>query len=712
MTSQTPSSSYKKQLLDLLTVHLPDMLWVKDLEGTYIYANKSICENLLMAENIEEPIGKKDVFFAMREREKHKDKPDWHTFGELCFNSDLDVISKNKAMRFEEYGNIKGKLMYLEVHKAPFYDEEGNIIGTVGSGRDITEYKSMQLNLEKESYKLNEAQRIGNIGTWELDLTTGKATCSDTLYKIYGEDKTMYIPTLENHESFCEYDDIKKVREKIKLCIRNKIIVEINFKIHRKDGKKIHLLSRVEATFNSDGKAVRLLGSSMDVTYDVKLKQTLQKQKEIFEYQANYDLLTKLPNRALFLDRLQQAIYHARRNSKKVAVLFIDLDHFKEINDSLGHNVGDNVLVGIAKRMRKELRDTDTIARLGGDEFCVILNDIKSNQDISQVIKEGMKILEEPILINEHVLHVGMSIGISIYPQDGKDKITLLKNADAAMYSAKANGRNTYMFYDKLMTDNATEHLTIERKIRNGLKNDEFKPYFQPQIDARTGELKGMELLVRWQVDGETISYPNQFLPIAQKAGLIAELDRYLMNKAMAIYTNWKEEGLCTGKLAINLVPTNLESNDFVDVLVEMLHENNCLSSCIELEVTEGSVMNNPEEAIKRLKKLDDMGISIAIDDFGTGYSSLSYLKKFPIKKLKIDRSFVMDIPENEDDKGIVKIIINLCEILKIDVIAEGVETKEQENFLVENGCHMIQGNLYSKPLSSDDMYQYLKAFC
>jgi len=706
------SSEYSESLVKLLSKNLPDMLWVKDIEGNYLYANEAICNGLLMAKDTNEPIGKNDVFFATREREKHKDNPTWHTFGELCFNSDLEVIAKNKPMRFEEYGNVKGKMMYLEVNKAPFYDDDGKIIGTVGSGRDVTDYKLTQIALEEETHKLNESQRIGNIGTWEIDLITGLATWSDTLYRIYGEDKETYTPSVKALAKFLSYEDNKNIRNSVKKCIRNHSIEEMPCTVNRRDGKVVHLLTRSEAIYNDEGKAIKLLGSSMDVTAEVELKNVLKKQKENFEYQANHDILTKLPNRVLFLDRLKQSIYSAKRSNKKIAVLFIDLDHFKEINDSLGHDIGDGVLIGIANRMKNKLRDSDTIARLGGDEFCVILNNINEISDIAKIIEEGMRVVEEPILMNEHVLHIGMSVGVSMYPEDGQNEIELLKNADAAMYKAKANGRNTYWFYDESMTKDATKYLILETAMRKGLKNNEFLPYFQPQVDMETNSLVGMELLVRWQHPEKGLISPSEFIPIAQKTGLIVDLDRYLLDKSLALLSSWKKAGLKTVKLSINLVAKNLEDSSFCDVLIDIIKKHDCDVSDLELEVTEGSIMKNPESAIVKLNNLKNLGLSIAIDDFGTGYSSLSYLKKFPISKLKIDRSFVMDIPKDEDDKGIVKTIIGLCEILKIDVIAEGVETKEQTCFLLENGCKQAQGFLYSKPLSAQDMFEYLKASC
>ena len=578
---------HNSELLKLLTLHLPDMLWVKDLNGVYIYANQAICDGLLMAKDTQEPIGKGDVFFALREREAHKDKPDWHTFGELCFDSDQTVIDNNKAMKFEEYGNVKGKLLYLEVYKAPFYDKDGKIIGTIGAGRDITKLKKIQLDLEKS------------------------------------------------------------------------------------------------------------------------LKE-LDKQKKELEHQANHDALTNLPNRVLFLDRLEQAISLSQRHNKKVAVLFIDLDNFKEINDSLGHDIGDKILVEFTSRMEKKIRRSDTLSRLGGDEFCIILNDINSVDNVSNFITDSMKTSKDPFIIGNNTLYIGMSIGVSIYPNDGHSANTLLKNSDAAMYEAKGNGRNTYCFYDKKMTERAFERVFLETALREALEKDELIVYFQPQINAQENKLVGMEALVRWQHPTMGLITPDKFIPLAEITGMIVELDRIVIKKALTQFVKWYKDGLNPGKLAINLAIKQIEEDDFIEYIKELLDSQECAYENIEFEVTESQIMNNPDKSIEVLNQISDFGISIAIDDFGTGYSSLAYLKRLPINKLKIDRSFIKNLPEDAEDIAISKTIISLCSSLNLKVIAEGVETEEQKELLLENGCKFIQGYLYSRPLPVSKMTQFL----
>ena len=578
---------HNSELLKLLTQHLPDMLWVKDLDGIYLYANQAICDGLLMAKDTDEPIGKGDIFFALRERELHKDKPQWHTFGELCFNSDIDVIKNNQAMKFEEYGNVKGDLMYLEVYKAPFYDKDGNIIGTVGAGRDITKLKKIQSDLQRSLKILDE-------------------------------------------------------------------------------------------------------------------------QREKLEYQANHDALTNLPNRVLFLDRLSQSIKIAQRDNKEIALLFVDLDHFKSVNDSLGHTAGDKILVDFSQRLSKKIKTTDTISRVGGDEFCIVLNDVENLESLSDFILDILSISKEMYTLQDDTIYLGMSMGIAMYPHDGVDANTLLRDADSAMHKAKDSGRNTYYFYDEQMTKKAQEKVFLETQLRNALLKDELVVYFQPQMNGQTNQIVGAETLVRWEHPELGMIYPDRFIPLAEATGMIVQLDRIVMRKALSQFNKWHKEGLNPGKLSLNLAIKQLEEKDFINFVKNILVQEECSYTNIEFEVTESEIMKNPDKSIKVLQELSDLGISISIDDFGTGYSSLAYLKRLPIKKLKIDKSFVDNLPHDAEDVAITKTIINLCKSLNLKVIAEGVETLEQKDFLLNNGCAFIQGYFYSKPLDTNNMTKFL----
>mgnify|MGYP002266590929 CR=1 FL=1 len=454
---------------------------------------------------------------------------------------------------------------------------------------------------------------------------------------------------------------------------------------------------------------INIVCYSQDITQRKTAEDKLNRQKDILEYQAHHDGLTQLPNRLLFYDRLSQAIEKAKRNNSKLAIFFIDLDRFKQINDSLGHGLGDEVLQLVASRLLHIIRKEDTLARLGGDEFTILMEDLNNAQDASILAQKILKSLVEPMLISERTLYVSSSIGISLYPQDGDDPANLLKYADAAMYRAKDEGRDNFQFYLAEMTEMASEHIALETSMRQALNNEEFIVYYQAQTNGLNDKLIGMEALVRWEHPIMGLVSPAKFIPLAEETGLIIPLDQWVMKTAMNQIVQWYKEGLKPGVLALNLAIKQLQQKDFIDILGEMLHETGCRPEWLTLEVTESQIMTNPEKSIVILRQISDMGIEVAIDDFGTGYSSLSYLKRLPIDKLKIDQSFVQGLPDDEEDLGISKAVISLAQSLKLDVIAEGVETQSQKDFLVESGCIDIQGYFYARPMPADKMEMVLR---
>jgi len=439
------------------------------------------------------------------------------------------------------------------------------------------------------------------------------------------------------------------------------------------------------------------------------LEQKVKQRTKELAHQAYYDTLTQLPNRALFNERLEHGIEKAKRRGENLALFFIDLDRFKHINDSLGHQVGDEVLCTVTKRLQSIIRKEDTLSRLGGDEFTIILEHLQEPQNAAKLAQKILHVLEEPLKMNEHQLYVSTSIGISIYPQDDNDANNLLKNADAAMYKAKEEGRNTFQFYSSEMTAIAFAKVMLQGSLRQAIDNGEFTVYYQPQIDAIKEEVIGLEALVRWEHPTEGIISPSHFIATAEETGLIVEIDQFVMTQAMKDFIQWQNQGLKPVKISLNLAAKQLANNRCIEHLQEKLELNNFNPLWLELEVTESDIMRKPEEAIAKLNKIHHLGIKISIDDFGTGYSSLSYLKKLPIDKLKIDQSFVCDIYTNEDDRAIVKAVIALGKSLGLELIAEGVETQEQKIFLVENGCENIQGYYYAKPMNFHDTMEYLE---
>ncbi|MEA3420002.1 MAG: EAL domain-containing protein [Campylobacterota bacterium] len=441
----------------------------------------------------------------------------------------------------------------------------------------------------------------------------------------------------------------------------------------------------------------------------IESAEMLEEQKAVFEHLAHHDTLTSLPNRILFRDRLEHAINIAKRHSKKLAVLFMDLDHFKEINDSLGHQLGDEVLQIIAERLRKELRGSDSIARLGGDEFTVLIEDLKDDSEIGKVAQKLIQAVKEPIIVKSHKLYLTVSIGISIYPDDGEDAETLLKNADAAMYSAKRSGRNAYHYFSKEMTDQAFERVMIEASMRRALEEEEFVLYYQPQINSKTGELNGLEALVRWNHPEMGLVPPEKFIALAEATELIVPLGEWVMRTAALQIVAWKEDGFTPTCVSVNLSVKQLRHKGVVSMIENILQETKCKPNWLELEITESYTMQNPNQSIELLKRIRKIGISLAIDDFGTGYSSLSYLKRLPISKLKIDKSFIDDIPGSKEDEAIVGAIVSMAESMSLGVVAEGVERDVQKAFLQQVGCNIIQGYFYAEPMPADEITEMLK---
>lgn len=470
------------------------------------------------------------------------------------------------------------------------------------------------------------------------------------------------------------------------------------------NGKEYFAELAVSPLFDNEENCIGIIESARDITMHLQAQNKLRKQKDVLHHQAYYDGLTGLANRVLFNDALEEGVSIAKRNHTRLALFFIDLDRFKQINDSLGHDMGDIVLKEVSQRLKAKIRSTDTLARLGGDEFTILMEDFKTPHDAALLGQKIIHVLEQPIHVEGHTLYVSSSIGISLYPEDGDDASHLLKYADAAMYKAKKEGRHNYKFYSSEMTDLAFERVQMETNLYQALKNEEFLVYYQPQIDGYTDKLIGMEALVRWQHPSKGLIDPDKFLFIAEDTGLIVELDRWVMKTAMTQLVEWYKKGLNPGKLALNLARKQLQEEDFISMLYDMLIEVGMKPEWLELEITESAIMNNPQQAMAVLKSISELGVELAIDDFGTGYSSLSYLKKLPINKIKIDQSFIRELPFDEKDAGITKSIIALSKSLNLRVVAEGVETSEKRDFLVENGCIHIQGYFYSKPIPADKM--------
>jgi len=424
---------------------------------------------------------------------------------------------------------------------------------------------------------------------------------------------------------------------------------------------------------------------------------------------ASHDSLTDLPNRSMLNERLKHALHQGARYNRGIAVMFIDIDRFKVINDSLGHSAGDRMLQDCARRLTECLRESDTIARLGGDEFVVMIENFTAPRDAIVVAQKVLVGMAKPFFVDGQEFLVSASIGISTFPDDGADAETLLKNADIAMYRAKDLGRNNYQFYSAQMNKHTFERLAMESSLRRAVERNEFLLHYQPKLDLRTGAIAGVEALVRWQHPDWGMVSPAQFIPLAEETGLIVQIGEWVLRTACEQSRKWREEGIPALRIAVNLSARQFAQKTLLRDVGKIIAESGLTPESLELEITESLVMHNPEQATQTLEELKAMGISLSIDDFGTGYSSLSYLKRFPLDCVKIDRSFIKDIPVDADDMAITKGVIALGHSLRLKVVAEGVETAEQLDFLRANDCDELQGFFFSKPLPSEEVTTFLK---
>jgi len=436
---------------------------------------------------------------------------------------------------------------------------------------------------------------------------------------------------------------------------------------------------------------------------------TERKEAEAFiNFQAYHDLLTRLPNRALFKDRLELAITHARREQQTLAVMFLDLDRFKIINDTLGHAMGDRLLQAVTQRLESCLRKGDTLSRFGGDEFTLLLPSIRGPEDASQIARKLIKILKTPFLLGEHEVFVGVSIGIAIYPDAGDSMDQLIQNADIAMYHVKAKGKDSYSFFSESMSVDSTHRLHLERDLRLALDRNELRVFYQPQVCASTNQIVGLEALVRWQHPERGLLYPGDFLGLAEETKLISQLSEQVLDQACHDVGQWIRAGHQDLRLAVNLSPVEVEHPRFVETLMERVKACKFPPGNLEIEITENVIMNDLEQISQKLRELAGLGVRIAIDDFGTGYSSLNYLHRLPIHTLKIDQSFVQGIHSGVDDVCIVNAIIAMAHGLKLEIIAEGVETEKQLEYLRTLRCHQVQGFFYGPAQPATDISKLL----
>ncbi len=580
-------------------------------------------------------------------------------------------------------------------HISRFTDADGNPAGIIGVLTDITDFKQITQALEASEGRFKALTESAMDIVTVLDVNGIILYQSPSVTHLLGHDPREMIG--RSQFDIVHRDDVEPMRVMFRELIeRGEMMRPLEFRVLTKLGAWRTLESIGKNCLDIDN--VRgIIVNTRDITERKAIEQRIQ-------YLAYHDALTELPNRSLMQDRISQAISAAARSANRFAVMFIDIDNYKNINDTLGHDAGDELLRQIAQRLVESVRSHDSIARQGGDEFIVLLDQLEGQPGASRVAQKILDALRVAFLVGHSEQHVSGSIGIALYPEDGADAPTLLKNADTAMFHGKSVGKNTFQFFTPQMNTAAKRRATMESNLRVAVKNGDFKLVYQPQIDLNSGEIVALEALVRWVSEQSGNVMPSEFIPLAEETGLINDIGLWVLREACQQARKWLDAGLPRRRIAVNLSARQLTDRRFVELLARVLDETKLEPSLLELEITESQVMRQAEGSIARLNEIASMGIQLAIDDFGTGYSSLSYLKRLPIRKLKIDQSFVRDITIDPNDAAIVVAIISMAKSLDLDVIAEGIETVEQLAVLRAKGCPVGQGFYISVPMSADDL--------
>lgn len=666
------------RLLDSVVSGTSDAIYVKDRQGRFLLFNESAAR--ITGVSAAKTLGNDD--FTLFPEEVAKE----------LRAMDERIMASGERLTFEEnITTLTGERLVILATKGPIYDGQGRAAGVFGISRDITQRKRNEERLRlaatvfettREGVMVTDAQR--------RILLVNRAFCEISGYteaEILGQTPALFKSGRQNAAFY----------KQLWVSIDNTGYWQGELWDRRKNGEVNPIFLSITALKDASGKIVNYVGVSSDIS-------RIKNSEAQLEHMAYHDDLTQLPNRLLFHSRLEHNIQAAQRTQGMFALLMLDLDLFKDVNDSYGHGAGDELLQLIASRLTTRLRGTDTVARLGGDEFAVLTDSITHPEDAARLANEIIAILSAPWHLSGNVeVHVGVSIGIGIYPDHGKDPNELLQHADVALFQAKAKGRGNFQYFSEALTNDARMRIEIDARLRRAIEHHELRVYYQPQVDIATGRIVGAEALVRWLDPVQGLIPPSRFIPVAESSSLINAIGEFVLFETCRQGRRWIDAGLPPLTLAVNLSPHQFLHGDIETLVARALAETQFPAGQLELELTESALMENNESSTELLNRIRMFGVRFAIDDFGTGYSSLAYLKSFPLDVLKIDKRFVDDIPHHKDDMEIAATIVAMGHILGFKVLAEGVEQVEQLEFLQQQGCDMYQGYLTSPPLPADD---------
>ena len=681
--------AYERNLMRILVDSVPDSIFAKDTRSKFLLANNAVARG--MGATPQDLLGKDDFDFF---------PPD---MAQRFYDDEQRILQTGEPMLNQEepaVNNQTGKMRWLLTSKLPVRNEAGDIVGLVGIGRDITLRREAELALRESEERFRSLTALSSDWYWEQNAQLAFVELEDPNGKSGFQREELLGKTLRdltNTEilsgSWDEHDAV---------VAEHKPFRDLELRHVKNNGRACYLSLTGVPAFNANGEFRGYRGIGRDIT-DRKTSE------ERIQYLATHDSLTSLPNRFMFSEILNLAIESARRNSRKLAVLFIDLDRFKNINDTLGHEAGDLLLNEMAGRFKQCLRASDVVGRLGGDEFVILIQELDNPEQAATVARKILSAAVKPVSVYGQECRVTASIGICVYPDDAQDEHAIMKSADIAMYRAKEEGKNNYQFYSPDIKARSLERLIMENNLRMALERNEFFLHYQAKRNLKTGEIAGVEALVRWQHPQLGIVSPAQFIPLAEETGLIVLIGRWVIKTACEQNVAWMKQGLPPLCMAVNLSVRQFFDDGLINDVATALKETGMEPGLLEMEITEGMVMQDAERAIRILSAIKSLGVRLAIDDFGVGYSSLAQIKRFPIDTLKVDSSFIRDIPQNREDRAITEAIIAMGKTLSLTVIAEGVETEEQETFLREHACDQSQGYYFSKPIAPEEFVTFMR---